>query len=138
MSNAQPSGPALPLVVIAGRPNVGKSALFNRLLGRRTAIVHHSSGVTRDRLTHQVKINDREVMLTDTGGLASSDSMAGLKIPEWHQAISGAIHQQAEAALRMADMVIMVVDLQAGLIALDEEVAALLRRLGIPTLLAVN
>ncbi len=128
----------LPVVAIVGRPNVGKSALFNRLAGRRVAIVHHSSGVTRDRLNCPVRHADRDFMLVDTGGLEppeASDDHAGRT---QQRAIAASIRRQAEAALQTASLAIMVTDLQAGLAPLDEEAAAFLRRAGLPVLLAVN
>lgn len=128
----------LPVVAIVGRPNVGKSALFNRLAGRRVAIVHHSSGVTRDRLTHPVRQAGRDFTLVDTGGLAPPETADDHAVRTQQRAIAASIRRQAEAALQTAHLAIMVADLQAGVVPLDEEAAAFLRRTGLPVLLAVN
>ncbi len=132
------AAPDLPVVAIVGRPNVGKSALFNRLAGRRVAIVHHSSGVTRDRLTHPVRQAGRDFTLVDTGGLAPPEAAGDHAARTQHRAIAASIRRQAEAALQTAHLAIMVADLQAGVVPLDEEAAAFLRRTGLPVLLAVN
>ncbi|MGI6086486.1 MAG: ribosome biogenesis GTPase Der [Kiritimatiellia bacterium] len=130
--------PDLPVVAIVGRPNVGKSALFNRLAGRRVAIVHHSSGVTRDRLALPVRQAGRDFMLVDTGGLEPFKMSGEDNARSQQRVIAAAIRRQTEAALQTADMAIMVVDLQAGIVPLDEEAAAVLRRIGLPVLLAAN
>ncbi len=120
-----------PAVAIVGRPNVGKSTLFNRLAGRRQAIVHDQPGVTRDRITGLAELApDRSVMLIDTGGLllggaAQSDEASGL-------------NEQVFAAVEESDALVVVVDGKEGLVAADETVAAALRRYGKPTLLVVN
>ncbi len=132
------AAPDLPVVAIVGRPNVGKSALFNRLAGRRVAIVHHSSGVTRDRLTHPVRQAGRDFTLVDTGGLEPPETSDDHAVRTQQRAIASSIRRQAEAALQTAHLAIMVADLQAGVVPLDEEAAAFLRRTGLPVLLAVN
>ena len=115
-----------PAVAIVGRPNVGKSTLFNRLLGRRKAIVHDKPGVTRDRITDRLEIEDgRQVMLIDTGGLVPGDDPLGL-------------NQQVLVAVEESDLVLLVVDGKDGLAAADERVWAEIRPYGKPTILVVN
>lgn len=117
-----------PIVAIVGRPNVGKSTLFNRLARRRKAITHDRPGVTRDRLEAPAEIGGRLVTLIDTGGM-DYDAPEGL---------DREIVVQAEIALSMADVVLFLVDGQAGRTALDDEMANRLRRVGKPVLVAVN
>jgi len=122
----------LPTVAIVGRPNVGKSALFNRILGERLAVVHQQSGVTRDRIEQVAEWGRSRFRLVDTAGLldaASAGSAAGL---------AEAVRKQALAAIGLADLLILVVDVQTGITPLDEAVAELLRRSGKRVLLAVN
>jgi GTP-binding protein len=115
-----------PTVAIVGRPNVGKSTLFNRLLGRRQAIVHNRPGITRDRITGLAELGpERPVMLIDTGGLVPGDEASGL-------------NEQVFAAVEESDLLVVVVDGREGLVAADETVAGELRRYGKPALLAVN
>ncbi len=115
-----------PVVAIVGRPNVGKSTLFNRLLGRRKAIVHNKPGVTRDRITDLVEIEDEfHVLLIDTGGLVPGDDPLGL-------------NQQVLLAVEESDLVLLVVDGKDGLAAADEKVWHEIRRFGKPTILVVN
>lgn len=121
------------IVAIMGRPNVGKSALFNALAGRRIAIVHAQSGVTRDRLMREVSWNDSRFELMDTGGLTPRDRRAGAK-----DAMDDGIRLQAEAALEDAAVVILVTDVQAGLHPMDAEVADRIRRSGCPAFVAAN
>ena len=120
------------VVAIVGRPNVGKSALFNRLVRKRLAIVHEESGVTRDRLASPVEHGGERFELIDTGGIGGIDesSKAGL--------IEQGIRVQAEAALEDAGLVIHVVDAQAGVTTLDDGVAAMLRSSGRQVVVAVN
>jgi len=127
----------LPRVAIVGRPNVGKSTLFNRLVGRRRALVGNEPGMTRDRLYGGAEWLGREFEVVDTGGMMD----AALEEP----AISGAageiaagILRQARAAIREADRVLLVVDARQGLLPLDEELARRLRAAGKPLSLAVN
>lgn len=117
------------VVAIVGRPNVGKSALFNRIAGRRIAIVHDESGVTRDRLMLEVSWNNNRFHLIDTGGimLSSQPSSFGQEIRD-----------QVAAALQDASVAVLVVDVQTGIQPLDEEVADMLRKADVPLLLAVN
>ncbi len=115
-----------PAVAIVGRPNVGKSTLFNRLLGRRKAIVHDKPGVTRDRITDLAEIDDeKSVLLIDTGGLVPGDDPLGL-------------NQQVLLAVEECELILFVVDGKDGLAAADEKVWQELRRFGKPTILVVN
>ena len=118
----------LPVIAIVGRPNVGKSTLFNRLLGKRKAIVGDRPGVTVDRLESECMLGDRPVILVDTGGIGESQ----------HGLMQGAIDAQVEAALAVADMVMFAVDGQNGLTPVDESIADKLRRHQLPVLLVVN
>ena len=119
---------AKPMVVIAGRPNVGKSTLFNRLAGRRSAIVDDTPGVTRDRKEAESEIGGRAVTLVDTAGLeeAAPDT------------IFGRMRASSEAAVAKADLVLFVVDARAGITPHDAHFAAWLRRQGRPVLLLAN
>lgn len=119
-------------VVIVGRPNVGKSAIFNRIAKRRIAIVHDQSGVTRDRLMREVTWEAQTFHLVDTGGIVILDA-AGRK-----DTIEAGVRRQADTALEDAAVVILVVDVQAGPQPLDTEVAAIVRKSGVPCLVAVN
>ncbi len=125
-------GSPFPSVVIIGRPNVGKSALFNRLAGRRVAIVHPEDGITRDRIQIPVEWEGRRLLLTDTGGLAS---FQGEHNPD---PMVREVHRQAERAMTEADVIVFVTDVEAGPVPLDEETADRIRRLGRPTFLVCN
>ncbi len=115
-----------PTVAIVGRPNVGKSTLFNRLVGERKSIVYQEPGVTRDRVTGSAPIgDDGEVVLIDTGGLVPGDDGLGL-------------NQQVFFAIEESDLLILVVDGKEGLVAADETVWETIRPFGKPTILAVN
>ncbi|HSE92965.1 MAG TPA: ribosome biogenesis GTPase Der [Methylomirabilota bacterium] len=116
------------MIVIVGRPNVGKSSLFNRLVGRRRALVRDVPGVTRDRLYGRVAFERWQATVVDTGGLDPS-STAPL--------VEG-VRRQVLAAVEEADLVLLVVDARDGLTALDEEIARLLRRAGRPVVLVAN
>lgn len=118
----------IPRIAIVGRPNVGKSTLFNRLVGRRLAIVDDRPGVTRDRKEARVHLGGREVVLVDTAGLEEAP-------PE---TIAGRMRASAEAAIRQADLVLFVVDARAGITPADRAFADLLRRLPVPVLLVAN
>jgi len=120
------------VVAIVGRPNVGKSAIFNRLAGRRLAIVHEESGVTRDRLMQEVTWRDDRFELVDTGGICP------LSGRESRDAIETGIREQVEAALADAAVAIFVVDVQAGLHAVDRGVAERLRSNACDVLVAAN
>ncbi len=114
----------LPVVAIVGRPNVGKSTLFNRMVGQRKALVHDRPGVTRDRLTARAEWEGREIVLVDTGGF--EPDLAAL--PEGD--LFRVVREQAAAAMAEADVVILVVDRQAGLTPADRLTADILRRSG--------
>ena len=118
---------ALPVVAIVGRPNVGKSTLVNRILGRREAVVEDVPGVTRDRVSYKADWIGRQFMVTDTGGWEPDAKGMGL-----------AIAAQAEYAMRTADAIVLVVDATVGATATDEAVARVLRRSKTPVLLAAN
>ena len=118
----------LPVVVIAGRPNVGKSTLFNRLAGRRHALVADTPGVTRDRKDATAQLRGRMVRLVDTAGLEES-------APD---SLYGRMRASSEAAVDTADLVVFVVDARAGITPADSHFAAWLRRQGRPVLLVAN
>ncbi|MFN3285813.1 MAG: ribosome biogenesis GTPase Der [bacterium] len=118
----------LPLVALVGRPNVGKSALFNRIARRRLAIVEDTPGVTRDRLYTEVDWSGRRFGLVDTGGY----------VPRSHDPLTEQVRAQAERAVEEADVVVLVVDAQTGRVPADHEVAEVLRRSGKPVVVAVN
>lgn len=120
------------LIAIVGRPNVGKSALFNRMVGRRIAIVHDQPGVTRDRVSAEAEHRGRAFTLVDTGGIGLvGGEQAG-------DVITRAAMEQVQIAIETADAVLFVVDAQEGLLPLDLEVAARLRAAGKPVLVAAN
>jgi GTPase len=118
----------LPSLVIVGRPNVGKSTLFNRLTGTRRSIVTNEPGITRDRIYGKAEWRGRALEVVDTGGLVPDDKA---QIPQ-------EILRQAHVAIKKAALLVLVVDSQAGLTPLDEELARLLRTTGKPFVLAVN
>ncbi|MCL1920878.1 MAG: ribosome biogenesis GTPase Der [Kiritimatiellaeota bacterium] len=120
------------VVAIVGRPNVGKSAVFNRIAGRRVAIVHDESGVTRDRLMREVDWDDQKFSLVDTGGIMLLDAKSG------RDAIETGIRAQVDSALADAAAVILVVDVQHGVHPMDEEVAQIVRKSDVPCVVAVN
>lgn len=123
----------LPVVVIVGRPNVGKSALFNRIVGRRVAIVHEQAGVTRDRVASVADYDGRRFLLVDTGGLGVFlDTQKGV------EKFDSLIREQVELVLKDAACVIFTVDAMAGMNPLDSEIAQFLRRQGRPVILAAN
>ncbi len=121
------------VVAIVGRPNVGKSALFNRIAGKRISIVHAQRGVTRDRIMREVEWKDERFELIDTGGICGVVDGASAA-----DKIEAGIHAQVDAALEDAAVVIFVVDSETGLVPLDEEVAGYLRKSGVPVFVAVN
>ncbi len=117
-----------PVVVIVGRPNVGKSTLFNRILRRRQAVVDDVPGVTRDRVMGEAEWGRSRFLLVDTGGL----------LPEATRGMDAHVRRQVEAALALADLVLFIVDVETGLMALDEQIAAVVRASGRPVLLVPN
>ena len=119
---------AKPLVAIVGRPNVGKSMLFNKLTGQRTSIVEDIPGVTRDRIYGDCEWCGRTFSLVDTGGIEPSTDNDMLKF----------MRRQAEIGIELADAIIMVTDVRSGVTAADEDVATMLRKSGKPVALAVN
>ena len=120
------------LIAIVGRPNVGKSALFNRIIRKRIAIVHDQPGVTRDRVTAEAEWHGRPFTLVDTGGLGL------LRGEKANDVITQAAFDQVQIAIDAAHVIILVVNVQEGIVPLDREVAAKLRRCGKPVLVAVN
>ena len=120
------------IVAIVGRPNVGKSAFFNRIVGRRISIVHEQVGVTRDRVSAEAEHNGHRFELIDTGGLGHFDKQVA------DDDITASTEAQAEIAIADAGLILFVVDITAGLVPLDEEVAQLLHRSGRPVLLLAN
>jgi len=119
---------AIPTVVIVGRPNVGKSTLFNRITGQRRAIVGDEPGITRDRIYGTAEHDGRPFDLIDTGGIVVND----------HEYIPGQVLRQAEVALEMADHIIFLVDGRGEITGSDRDLAQMLKRLGKPVSLVVN
>lgn len=118
----------LPIIAIVGRPNVGKSRLFNRYAGHRRALVHDQPGVTRDRIAEEISLLGRRILLVDTAGLDPKESSG----------LDAQVQSQARAAVAQADAILFVVDAQSGLLPQDEEIARTLRRTDKPLALAVN
>src|SRR5580693_1656326 len=118
----------LPSLVILGRPNVGKSTLFNRLTGTRRSIVTNEPGITRDRIAGKAEWRGRALEIVDTGGLVPDDKAL---IPQ-------EILRQAHVAIDKAALLVLVVDSQAGITPLDQELARLLRTTGKPFVVAAN
>jgi len=119
---------AVPQVAIVGRPNVGKSSLFNWLAGRRISIVDPTAGVTRDRITAPIQIGDRYLEITDTGGMGIKDI----------DDLTHDVERQIDFAIDRADLLLFLVDVRSGPVPLDEEVAKRLRSVGKPVLLIAN
>ena len=119
---------ARPIVAIVGRPNVGKSTLFNKLVGQRLSIVDDTPGVTRDRIYGDCEWLSRHFLLIDTGGIE----------PKSDDIILKQMSRQAQLAIDSADVIILVTDLKSGVVATDEEVAAMLLKSGKPIILCVN
>ena len=117
-----------PIVAIVGRPNVGKSTLFNGLVGERISIVQDTPGVTRDRIYAQTDWAGRTFTLIDTGGIE----------PESKDAILSDMRNQAQIAIDTADVIIFVTDVRQGATDADDKVASMLRKSGKPAVLAVN
>jgi GTP-binding protein len=118
----------LPRIAIIGRPNVGKSTLFNRLVGRKLAIVDNTPGVTRDRKEYEARIGGRDVMLLDTAGLEEAPP----------DTVAGRMRASSEAAIQQADLILFVIDARAGLTASDRAFATWLRRQKVPVLAVAN
>lgn len=119
---------AKPIIAVVGRPNVGKSTLFNKLIGKRLSIVDDTPGVTRDRIYGDTEWRSRKVMMIDTGGIE----------PKTDDVILAGMRSQAQLAIDMANVIIMVVDLHCGVTATDAEIAAMLQRSGKPVVVCVN
>ena len=119
---------SLPTVAVVGRPNVGKSTLFNKLIGQRLSIVDDTPGVTRDRIYSECEWTGRKFMLVDTGGIE----------PESDEVIPVQMRRQAEIAIASADVTILVTDVTCGVTATDQEVASMLLKAGKPIVLCVN
>ncbi len=119
---------AKPVVAVVGRPNVGKSTLFNKLIGRRLSIVDDTPGVTRDRIYGDCEWRGKEFMLVDTGGIE----------PKTDDVILSQMRRQAELAIRSAEVIVLVTELKAGVTATDYDVASMLQKSGKPVVLCVN
>jgi GTP-binding protein len=124
--------PVSNLIAIVGRPNVGKSALFNRIVGKRIAIVHDQPGVTRDRVTAEAEWGGKSFTLVDTGGIGL------LRREKSDDVIIKAALEQVEIAIEAANAIILVVNVQEGIVPLDREVAQHLHKSGKPVFMAVN
>lgn len=124
--DAEPA-PTAPVLALVGRPNVGKSTLVNRIVGKRVAVVQDTPGVTRDRVYYDAEWNGRQFTVVDTGG--------------WEIDVKGidlSVANQSETAIREADAVMLVVDATVGVTDADERIVELIRRSGKPTVLAAN
>ena len=119
---------SMPVVAIVGRPNVGKSTLFNKLIGQRVAIVNDTPGVTRDRIYGECEWRSRKITLVDTSGIE----------PYSDDVILSQMRRQAELAIDTADVIVLVTDVKTGVVATDSEVAAMLLKSGRPVVLCVN
>ena len=117
-----------PIVAIVGRPNVGKSTLFNKLIGERRSIVEDTPGVTRDRIYADAEWNDKKFLLVDTGGIE----------PKSDEIIPKQMRNQAEIAIATADVIIFMCDIHSGLLADDRDIAIMLKKSGKPIVVAVN
>ena len=126
---------ALPLVAIVGRPNVGKSALFNRILGERRAIVDPMAGLTRDRLYAESEWRGRRFVIVDTAGLVLGKDRD--EVPEQRE-LRRRMEEQSRLAIEEADLVLFVLDVREGLTAIDRDIAELLRKSRTPVLLVAN
>ena len=117
-----------PIVAIVGRPNVGKSTLFNKLIGQRLSIVNDEPGVTRDRIYGDCEWRGKTIMLVDTGGIETKTD----------DIILSHIRQQADLAIDSAEVIVFVTDMKGGVVATDKEVASMLQKSGKPVVLCVN
>lgn len=139
-----------PIVALVGRPNVGKSTLFNRLIGQRKAIIEDLPGTTRDRLYGETDWSGRDFIVVDTGGLEFATSLAGQETAKRASSATGfqagttsrlfleEIRQQVDIAITEAEVIVFLVDGEAGLTPTDNDIATLLRRTDKPIVLAVN
>ncbi len=118
----------MPIIAVVGRPNVGKSTLFNKLIGERLSIVDDTPGVTRDRIYGEVEWNGRKAILIDTGGIE----------PFSNDIILSQMREQAQLAIDTADVIILVTDVRSGVVASDEEIAHMLLKSSKPVVLCVN
>ncbi len=123
-----PGSDAVPVIAIVGRPNVGKSTLFNRLVGRKLALVDDRPGVTRDRREGEAKLGDLLFTVIDTAGLEEADEAS----------LTGRMREQTKAAIEASDVVLMLVDARAGILPTDREIATLVRRSGKKVVLVAN
>ena len=119
---------SLPVVAVVGRPNVGKSTLFNKLIGKRLSIVEDTPGVTRDRISSKCAWRSSDFMVVDTGGIE----------PASDDIILAQMRRQAEIAIEKADVIVLLTDIRCGVTASDYDVAAMLQKSGKPVVLAVN
>ena len=119
---------SLPIVAVVGRPNVGKSTLFNKLVGKRLSIVEDTPGVTRDRIYSKCEWRNREFMIVDKGGIE----------PASDDVILAQMRRQAQVAIEKADVIVFLTDMRCGVTADDYEVASMLQKSGKPVILAVN
>ncbi len=119
---------SMPVVAIVGRPNVGKSTLFNKLTGKRISIVENTPGVTRDRIYHETEWRGRRIMLVDTGGIEPRTDNMMLRY----------MRRQAEIAIETADVIVFMTDVSVGMLDEDRQIASLLMKSGKPVILAVN
>ncbi len=119
---------AKPLIAVVGRPNVGKSTLFNKIVGKRLSIVEDTPGVTRDRIYAEGEWRGKTFHIVDTGGIE----------PKTDDVILAQMRRQAKLAIDSADVIILVVDLRSGMTATDQDVASMLQRSGKPVVLCVN
>ncbi len=119
---------SMPVVAIVGRPNVGKSTLFNKLTGKRISIVEDSPGVTRDRIYHETEWRGRRIMLVDTGGIEPRTDNMMLRY----------MRRQAEIAIETADVIVFITDVSVGMLDEDRQIGSLLMKSGKPVILAVN
>ena len=117
-----------PIVAIVGRPNVGKSTLFNKLIGQRLSIVEDTPGVTRDRIFGECEWKNRRFSLVDTGGIE----------PESKDVILSQMRAQAQIAIDSADVIIFVTDVRTGMVATDLNIAQMLQRSNVPVIVCVN
>ena len=119
---------AKPIIAIVGRPNVGKSTLFNKLIGERRSIVEDTPGVTRDRIYGESEWCGKKFILIDTGGIE----------PKTDSLILQKMREQAQIAIDTADVIIFMCDINAGLVADDRDIAIMLKKSGKPVVLCVN